>query len=200
MLEIKTVVVGDTDAGKTSLSERFCYGDAPQSASPTIGASFLQKRVYIQDEHGGGTHNVALQLWDTAGQERFRSMAPMYYRGATAAIIVFDSTKEFSWDSIKTWQKDLITYAEPGVIIGVAGNKVDMPNATGLDWEACRTACAEWGASLHFTSALTGEGVDELFLTVAKRSASVAAAQQKSADFLQVAASENSTKSSACCS
>ena len=94
----------------------------------------------------------------------------------------------------------MITYAEPGVIIGVAGNKVDMPNATGLDLEACRTACAEWGASLHFTSALTGEGVDELFLTVAKRSASVAAAQQKSADLLQVAASENSTKSSACCS
>jgi GTPase SAR1 family protein len=32
MIEIKTVVVGDTDAGKTSLSERFCYGDAPMSA------------------------------------------------------------------------------------------------------------------------------------------------------------------------
>mmetsp|Transcript_24690 Transcript_24690/g.81867 ORF Transcript_24690/g.81867 Transcript_24690/m.81867 type:complete len:92 (-) Transcript_24690:864-1139(-) len=57
-MEIKTVVVGDTDAGKTSLSERFCYGDSPMSASPTIGASFLQKRVYVQDEHGGGTHNV----------------------------------------------------------------------------------------------------------------------------------------------
>lgn len=47
-MEIKTVVVGDTDAGKTSLSERFCYGDSPMSASPTIGASFLQKRVYVQ--------------------------------------------------------------------------------------------------------------------------------------------------------
>lgn len=58
MIEIKTVVVGDTDAGKTSLSERFCYGDAPASASPTIGASFLQKRVYVQDEHREGSHNV----------------------------------------------------------------------------------------------------------------------------------------------
>mmetsp|Transcript_24684 Transcript_24684/g.81850 ORF Transcript_24684/g.81850 Transcript_24684/m.81850 type:complete len:98 (-) Transcript_24684:704-997(-) len=54
---------------------------------------------------------VALQLWDTAGQERFRSMAPMYYRGATAAIIVFDSSKEFAWDAIKTWQK--VKYGVP---------------------------------------------------------------------------------------
>mmetsp|Transcript_24694 Transcript_24694/g.81878 ORF Transcript_24694/g.81878 Transcript_24694/m.81878 type:complete len:173 (-) Transcript_24694:383-901(-) len=143
---------------------------------------------------------VALQLWDTAGQERFRSMAPMYYRGATAAIIVFDSSKEFAWDAIKTWQKDLLTYAEPGVIIGVAGNKMDMPNAPGFDLDACRTICADWGASLHLTSALTGEGVDDLFLTVAKRSASIVAAQQKHADSLHVTASDNIPKGSSCCS
>ena len=48
---------------------------------------------------------VALQLWDTAGQERFRSMAPMYYRGAAAAIIVFDTTKDRAWNTIKAWHK-----------------------------------------------------------------------------------------------
>lgn len=169
-------------------------------ASPTIGASFLQKRVYVQDEHGEGSHNVALQLWDTAGQERFRSMAPMYYRGATAAIIVFDFSKECAWDTIKTWQKDLMTYAEPGVIIGVAGNKVDMPKAPGFDLEVCRETCANWGASLHFTSALTGEGVDDLFLTVAKRSATLVAAQQKNVDSLRVASAEPPSKSASCCS
>mmetsp|Transcript_9217 Transcript_9217/g.31742 ORF Transcript_9217/g.31742 Transcript_9217/m.31742 type:complete len:105 (+) Transcript_9217:63-377(+) len=98
MLEIKTVVVGDTDAGKTSLSERFCYGDTPLCSNPTIGASFLQKRVYVQDEAGEGSHSVALQLWDTAGQERFRSMAPMYYRGATATTfrrLVGETCKSF---------------------------------------------------------------------------------------------------------
>ena len=34
------------------------------------------------------------EIWDTAGQERYHSLAPMYYRGAAAAIVVYDITKE----------------------------------------------------------------------------------------------------------
>jgi len=98
-------------------------------------------------------------------------MAPMYYRGATAAVIVFDASKYRSWDTMKTWHKDLTTYAEPGVIIGIAGNKADKPKDPGLDLDLVRKSCIDWGASLHFTSAITGEGVDDLFLDLAKRSA-----------------------------
>jgi GTPase SAR1 and related small G proteins len=45
------------------------------------------------------------QVWDTAGQERFRSMAPMYYRNANAALLVFDITQYHSFAAIKTWVK-----------------------------------------------------------------------------------------------
>lgn len=83
-------------------------------------------------------------------------LATRYYRGATAAIIVFDVTKEGSWEQIETWQRDLMKYAEPGVAIGVAGNKTDMPPAIGFDIEACRYACAQLGATFHLTSAVTG--------------------------------------------
>ncbi len=75
-MELKTVVVGDTDVGKTSLSARFCHGAVPPMATPTIGASFLQKRLEVVVD-GAAPVEVLLQLWDTAGQERFRSMAPM---------------------------------------------------------------------------------------------------------------------------
>lgn len=37
---------------------------------------------------------VKFEIWDTAGQERYHSLAPMYYRGAAAAIIVFDVTNQ----------------------------------------------------------------------------------------------------------
>ena len=36
------------------------------------------------------------EIWDTAGQERYHSLAPMYYRGAAAAIVVYDITSEVS--------------------------------------------------------------------------------------------------------
>lgn len=177
-----------------------CYeSHGCSGASPTIGASFLHKQIYIQDECGDQNHCVSLQLWDTAGQERFRSMAPMYYRGATAAIIVFDSSKDSAWDEIKTWQKDLLTYADPGVVIGVAGNKMDMPRALEFDLEACRATCTEWGASLHLTSALTGEGVNDLFLTVAQRSATMVASQRRNGKSIQLV-SEVGTRPEACCS
>jgi GTPase SAR1 family protein len=35
---------------------------------------------------------VKFEIWDTAGQERYHSLAPMYYRGAAAAIVVYDIT------------------------------------------------------------------------------------------------------------
>ena len=173
---MKAVVVGDTAAGKTSLSERFCYGDAAQHPNPTIGASFLQKRIQFTEK--SGSYSVSLQLWDTAGQERFRSMAPMYYRGATAAIVVFDVTKSDSWLKVETWHRDLSKYAEPGVVIGVAGNKTDLPAAPDFDEAACRAQCAKWGASFHLTSAVSGDGVDDLFLSVAKRAVTVRTSYQ----------------------
>lgn len=38
---------------------------------------------------------------DTAGQERYHSLAPMYYRGAAAAIVVFDITHPASFERAK---------------------------------------------------------------------------------------------------
>ena len=37
---------------------------------------------------------VKFGVWDTAGQERSHSLAPMYYRGAQAAIVVYDITNQ----------------------------------------------------------------------------------------------------------
>jgi len=47
-IEVKVCIIGDTDVGKTSLSMRYCHGEFPENATPTIGASFLQKRISIE--------------------------------------------------------------------------------------------------------------------------------------------------------
>lgn len=52
----------------------------------TIGAAFFSQTLAVNDA------TVKFEIWDTAGQERYHSLAPMYYRGAAAAIIVYDIT------------------------------------------------------------------------------------------------------------
>lgn len=51
-------------------------------------AAFLTQTVCLDDI------TVKFEIWDTAGQERYHSLAPMYYRGAQAAIVVYDITNQ----------------------------------------------------------------------------------------------------------
>ena len=50
---------------------------------------------------------VKFEIWDTAGQERYHSLAPMYYRGAQAAIVVYDITNADTFERAKSWVKEL---------------------------------------------------------------------------------------------
>ena len=64
-------------------------------------AAFLTQTVNLDDT------TVKFEIWDTAGQERYHSLAPMYYRGAQAAIVVFDITNADTFARAKTWVKEL---------------------------------------------------------------------------------------------
>lgn len=57
----------------------------------TIGAAFLTQTIQ-RDENT----TVKFEIWDTAGQERYKSLAPMYYRNANCAVVVYDITQAVS--------------------------------------------------------------------------------------------------------
>jgi GTPase SAR1 family protein len=59
-------------------------------------------------------------------------MAPMYYRGAKAAICVFDVTNEESFHRVASWLRDLKAHADQNVVICLAGNKCDKPETFDL--------------------------------------------------------------------
>jgi len=71
---------------------------------------------------------------DTAGQERFASLAPMYYRNAQSALVVYDLTKASSLVKAKHWVAELQRQASPGIVIALVGNKQDLTSqSTGLE-------------------------------------------------------------------
>ncbi|KAH1219431.1 hypothetical protein AAZV13_13G317000 [Glycine max] len=84
IIQAKLVLLGDMGTGKTSIALRFVKGHFFPNQEPTIGAAFFTQILSLSEA------TVKFDVWDTAGQERYHSLAPMYYRGAAAAIVVYD--------------------------------------------------------------------------------------------------------------
>lgn len=119
-LEAKVVILGSQGVGKTSLITRSTTGRFSAARTSTIGASLLAKKLVIDNT------KVHLQLWDAAGQERFRTLAPLFYRGALAAVLVYDVTDEASLQDVKFWMAELRKNMPDELIVLVVGAKADL--------------------------------------------------------------------------
>lgn len=154
---MKLVLLGDSGVGKTSIVTKYVSGEAPENVGPTIGAAFVTKDVTIDGQH------LELLVWDTAGQEVYRGLAPMYYRGAAIAIIVYDVTKNESFDAVDYWIGELKNNVEDGIIIMVCGNKVDLEDHRAVDFHQASSFASGKGALYAETSAVSGTGIEKLF-------------------------------------
>lgn len=130
-------------------SELPCLTPPPLSQP---SAAFLTQTVCLDDV------TVKFEIWDTAGQERYHSLAPMYYRGAQAAIVVYDVTNTDTFARAKNWVKELQRQANPNIVIALAGNKADLASKRAIETDVSLGAsltAAGPGSSLstaHFTA------------------------------------------------
>lgn len=159
----KLVLLGDAAVGKSCLVVRFVRDEFFEFQEPTIGAAFLTQTVQCDDA------TVKFEIWDTAGQERYRSLAPMYYRGAAAAIVVYDITDPDSFAGAKSWVKELQRRGDPNVVIALAGNKADLEQRRKVSQEDADMYAEENGILHLVTSAKDGTNVKSLFVEIAKK-------------------------------
>ncbi|XP_069576498.1 RAB5A, member RAS oncogene family, b [Brachyistius frenatus] len=161
--QFKLVLLGESAVGKSSLVLRFVKGQFHEFQESTIGAAFLTQTVCLDDT------TVKFEIWDTAGQERYHSLAPMYYRGAQAAIVVYDITNEESFVRAKNWVKELQRQASPNIVIALAGNKADLANKRALDFQDAQSYADDNSLLFMETSAKTSMNVNEIFMAIAKK-------------------------------
>eukprot|EP00461_Guttulinopsis_vulgaris_P005683 UN05698 len=69
-----------------------------------------------------------MECWDTAGQERYGALTQMFYRGAAAALVVYDITSRATFERARKWVQELQQQPNQNTIIVLVGNKVDMEN------------------------------------------------------------------------
>src|ERR1700760_3524959 len=139
-------------------------------------AAFLTQKCNLP------SRTIKFEIWDTAGQERFASLAPMYYRNAQAALVVYDITKATSLTKAQHWVAELQRQAAPGIVIALVGNKLDLVSseesaeAEGEDSgkperkgqaATAKSYADEEGLLFFETSAKTGENVAEVFTAIA---------------------------------
>jgi len=162
-LNYKLVLLGDAAVGKSSSVERFVKNEFFEFQQPTIGAAFLTQTVPLDDVI------VKFEIWDTAGQERYRSLAPMYYRGAAAALVVYDITVHDSFTGAKTWIEELQRQGSADIVIGLAGNKCDLESKREVPEQEARKYAQENKCLFFETSAKSGQNVNEIFTQIATK-------------------------------
>jgi len=122
----KILVIGDLGTGKTSIIKRYVHNFFSVHYRATIGVDFALKVLNWDDKT-----LIRLQLWDIAGQERFGNMTRVYYKEAVGCFIVFDVTRQSTFEAVSKWKNDLDSKVQlqdgkpiPCVLLA---NKCDQP-------------------------------------------------------------------------
>lgn len=159
---IKLVLLGESGVGKSSIVLRFVTNNFRPYSESTIGASFMTKIIIIDDLP------IKFHIWDTAGQEKYHSLAPMYYRGSSVAIIVYDITNKESFKTVKKWINELKQYGPKEILISIVGNKSDLDKKRKISFNIAKAYADEINAIYLETSAKDNTNIDELFIKLGK--------------------------------
>jgi len=163
VVQHKLVLVGDSTTGKSELVLRFVRGQHFEYQESTIGSAFLTQTVPLNDI------TVKFEIWDTGGQERYHSLAPMYYRGAAAAVIVYDITNAETFTRAKSWVQEIQRKGRVGIAIALAGNNCHMEQKRKVG----ALEAAKYAEHNHLffieTSPKSGLNVEDLFRAIAMK-------------------------------
>lgn len=174
---LKLVMLGESGVGKSSLAVRFVSDEFSHYTDATVGASYLSKAIDVQtDDSMQVSRKLTFKIWDTAGQEKFHSLVPMYYRGAGAAILVFDITRPQTLRSLQHWVDDLKNNGPPDIILALCGNKADLTGDRRVSKDRACEYAEKIGAFYMEVSARDDTNVKELFQDIAQRFSTLQAA------------------------
>jgi len=154
----KVVVIGDSGVGKSNLLSRFTRNEFNLESKSTIGVEFATRSVTIEGK------TIKAQIWDTAGQERYRAITSAYYRGAVGALVVYDITKEATFENVQKWLAELRENATADITMMLIGNKTDLASARVTSTEQGKELATAEGISFMEASAMNANNVEASFL------------------------------------
>lgn len=155
----KVILIGAAGVGKSSLLTRYIDDKFSDYVTSTIGVDF--RISFITLENGDV---LKLHFWDTCGQEKYDSISHTYYRGAHAAVLVYDITSTESFDRLHTLLKKLREYCPKSMPLFLIGNKSDQEYSRTVSSDKIHDFMKKYGVTyFETTSAKSSSLVDESF-------------------------------------
>lgn len=168
---LKVILIGDANVGKTSLLLYLLQQKIDKDVKPTIGVSFIQYDICLPD----GSEKL-LDIWDTTGDERYKSILPSYFRKTSVAIVCFDVTNKNSFDSVDSWVQMSKTHCGENVKIIIVGTKSELEHV--VPQSEVERYCNTNNLDLFYSSAAKGENVVEIFEKAASIATPVETSEQ----------------------
>ena len=160
MLQKKICMLGSYAVGKTSLVRRYVSSIFSDAYLTSVGVKIDKKQVKVNEE------DVTMVLWDIYGEDDFQKLRMSYLRGASGYILVADGTRRATLDKAIAMRQAAEQALGPSKYI-LAINKSDLADQWEVDADRLKEL-ADHGWNLLRTSAKTGEGVEETFMTLAQ--------------------------------
>ena len=154
---VKFIIVGDSSVGKSNILLRFSRNIFDSGHQATLGIEFANKHLIYNNT------DYLIQIWDTAGQENFRSVTRAYYKASAVAMVVYDITKDETFEHIQSWLKDCKDLAPKTVLLVLVGNKTDLEDQRVISKERGENLAKENNMMFFETSAKSGKGIEEAF-------------------------------------
>ena len=169
LLKYKIIIAGAKDVGKSSLIARFCDNVFNLATLATIGVDFKRKNMTIK-----GAHNdihLELHIWDFAGEEKYRILFPAYANGASAAFILFDTTRRETLKDIDNWVEIIDSNAHSDIVKQIIATKIDLKSERKVSKKEAKDYFKkyDWCDTITSTSSKTGENVEDTFIMVVKK-------------------------------
>ena len=163
-INFKTIIVGNSGVGKSSLLKRATQNNFSENYQATIGFEFLLMYYQINDI------KIKLQIWDTCGQEMYRSLIQGFYRNTSLTLLLYAVDDQKSFDDLYEWLKDIKNNTEQNMPIFLIANKFDLDERMKIVNKISGEDFVRQNNLQYFSesSAKTGYKVDEIFEEVTK--------------------------------
>ncbi len=166
----KICLLGDSQVGKTSLIRRYVMDRFSDEYISTLGTKVTKKELVLPRDDA--RYNMTFMIWDVEGtREKLEghikdfnaSLQPGYIKGSEGILLVFDLTRKETLGGVKEWYDGVVQQVGKDIPFILLANKRDLKDKRAVSDKEAKAEAEKFGFELYFTSAKTGDNVEDAF-------------------------------------